>query len=672
MTQLSTKDAIVRFSENENRVDIFVNDPQDAGFYTTNEATPRQVESLPALMERLKNRYLTVVARGDWATTTIYSLNDAVEEAGLVYLCTTPHTSGTFATDLAAGKWVLFQALESALHKFFQSNGVERQMQEKARESITFDDFGGIGNGTADDTTAVIDGIAEANLRNLPIDLQGKNYKVNPASVSGGILILPIKGFSAGGRISGIPCKWEQIKRVTTTGEFQCDELTLNSVWTSEFQKLVVDGDLILQSSSPVWGEFWNTFGTIECEKLIIDVDQGQSVNQNLFFTTRASGGVHIRGVATTGVREAHNNLFICLDTTGANLTAVDGTTGHHLLNDSVLNQTNTVISWYAEGTGARTVKGNWHIINSNVDAGGGIVCISERNHYLASALHGGRNNGDFFAGGCENLFIGGEWDILNSSWEAPYSLSTFGVMTNTTPPLDVSLCPSQIPFLLTRETATTFSGYQLNFDFDTPQQITVAIWYSGDDFTTVESDGGSFTTAAVFTHADGWKLARFTLGGVSSWIKLYLNAGSASYKRISINGIFATNTKTAMLPVKSSKRRKVRGEGTLSAGGTFVISLPTGGYASQMMGRCSITAIGNGSSPTFIGVSGAIECTFSKTRYDNIDNATVLSSVNKAIGQINTTGKDITVTGTTAGIQLALPAGIQPCEIKYEIEVFE
>lgn len=44
--------------------------------------------------------------RGSWATTTLYAVGDLVEESAITYLCLVEHTSGTFATDLAAVKWV--------------------------------------------------------------------------------------------------------------------------------------------------------------------------------------------------------------------------------------------------------------------------------------------------------------------------------------------------------------------------------------------------------------------------------------------------------------------------------------------------------------------------------------------------------------------------------------
>lgn len=45
--------------------------------------------------------------RGAWLTATEYSLKDLVTQSTNTYIATAPHVSGTFATDLAAGKWLL-------------------------------------------------------------------------------------------------------------------------------------------------------------------------------------------------------------------------------------------------------------------------------------------------------------------------------------------------------------------------------------------------------------------------------------------------------------------------------------------------------------------------------------------------------------------------------------
>jgi len=46
------------------------------------------------------------VVRGSWVTATAYAVGDLVRNTTGAYVCLTAHTSGTFATDLAAGKWV--------------------------------------------------------------------------------------------------------------------------------------------------------------------------------------------------------------------------------------------------------------------------------------------------------------------------------------------------------------------------------------------------------------------------------------------------------------------------------------------------------------------------------------------------------------------------------------
>lgn len=45
-----------------------------------------------------------------WVTSTSYVIGDLRKENSIIYYCTTAHTSGTFATDLAAGKWYTLTA----------------------------------------------------------------------------------------------------------------------------------------------------------------------------------------------------------------------------------------------------------------------------------------------------------------------------------------------------------------------------------------------------------------------------------------------------------------------------------------------------------------------------------------------------------------------------------
>ena len=51
--------------------------------------------------------------RGAWVTSTAYSFKDLVVEAGVIYVVVLDHTSGVFATDLAAGKLAVYQNVGS-------------------------------------------------------------------------------------------------------------------------------------------------------------------------------------------------------------------------------------------------------------------------------------------------------------------------------------------------------------------------------------------------------------------------------------------------------------------------------------------------------------------------------------------------------------------------------
>jgi len=60
------------------------------------------VDSLAAAVLAL---FTLINVRGTWVTATAYVIGDVVSDGGVTYLCVVAHTSGTFATDLAALKW---------------------------------------------------------------------------------------------------------------------------------------------------------------------------------------------------------------------------------------------------------------------------------------------------------------------------------------------------------------------------------------------------------------------------------------------------------------------------------------------------------------------------------------------------------------------------------------
>jgi len=72
------------------------------------DGTPRDdwvdVSALDASVRTLMAAEWT--PRGAWLTATAYVVKDVVVEAGISYMCAIAHTSGVFATDLAAIKWI--------------------------------------------------------------------------------------------------------------------------------------------------------------------------------------------------------------------------------------------------------------------------------------------------------------------------------------------------------------------------------------------------------------------------------------------------------------------------------------------------------------------------------------------------------------------------------------
>lgn len=54
------------------------------------------------------------ILKGAWLTATAYKVYDVVVQSNNTYVCCTAHTSGTFATDLAAIKWMLIATFDVA------------------------------------------------------------------------------------------------------------------------------------------------------------------------------------------------------------------------------------------------------------------------------------------------------------------------------------------------------------------------------------------------------------------------------------------------------------------------------------------------------------------------------------------------------------------------------
>jgi hypothetical protein len=60
-------------------------------------------QAAQAAAEAAENTLIT--PRGNWATSTVYSISDIVRQGTAQYRCIVPHTSGVFATDFSALRW---------------------------------------------------------------------------------------------------------------------------------------------------------------------------------------------------------------------------------------------------------------------------------------------------------------------------------------------------------------------------------------------------------------------------------------------------------------------------------------------------------------------------------------------------------------------------------------
>lgn len=390
-----------------------------------------------------------------------------------------------------------------------------RTIQNRLRDTISVKDYGAVGDGVADDTAAIQAAITAAN-NSAFVFFPSGNYKVigtlnMPRNVSG--------NFTITGNI-----KWSFVKEVIQEGQiYVTGNIELDSVWFSKFNRLECVGNFSIYSTNASWGVFWNDFGTIRCGgTLIIDVDQGQSVNQNNFYSCYCSGGVHIKGTNAVGIREAHNNVFFSIDTTGANLTAADGTAGCHLLNDSNLNQTNTVINWYAELTGGRLAYGNWNILGDNVDATGPVFMGGRYNYRLGARIFG--RQASYLPMPIENAALGGNWGILDGAGKPPSitGAGSYGVVALSSISTAATNSPDQSVQGYVCTANVAFSNISISYKLTTSAHVSgaayvyqegaPALYIETRDSTGLISAGGGTLTPL----GNNWYLLRFgSQGGV-------------------------------------------------------------------------------------------------------------------------------------------------------------
>ena len=389
------------------------------------------------------------------------------------------------------------------------TGSVPTNVENKLAQYVSVKDFGAVGDGVADDTAAIQAAISGVGAETIIYFPEG-TYKVT------GTLEMPLKvsgNFTIDGNI-----KWSFKKEILQEGQVTATgTIDIDSVWFSKFNHLESLGNVTLYSSNPTWGVFWNDFGTIRCVTMVLDVDQGQSVNQNNFAACYCNGGVHIKGTAVAGIREAHNNVWVSVDTTGANLTAADGTTGCHLLNDSNLNQTNTVMNWYAETSGQRLAYGNWNILGDNVDASSPVFMGTRENFRLGARQQGRQVS--YLPVVTKNSSIGGDWGELDGVGK-PVQLvgsGTIDVVSLASISANASNSPDQSVQGFRSVGDVAFSNFQIQYQLTTSPRVSGAayVYQEGNPAFSVEvldgagaivSSGGGVLTPL----GNNWYLLRF------------------------------------------------------------------------------------------------------------------------------------------------------------------
>lgn len=100
----------------------------------------------------------TGTVRGAWLTLTVYAIKDLVSQAGLTYIAVTAHTSGVFATDLAAGKWLLLSLGSDLGAGLVMATGATalRSLAGRFTDVINLKDYGAVCDGATNDYAAIM------------------------------------------------------------------------------------------------------------------------------------------------------------------------------------------------------------------------------------------------------------------------------------------------------------------------------------------------------------------------------------------------------------------------------------------------------------------------------------------------------------------------------------
>lgn len=448
-----------------------------------------------------------------------------------------------------------------------------------AKNSVTPQMAGVDPTGAVDSQTHYINLRTLCNTLQQPLNMNNATILINSEQE------LPQYGLVGKGGIKGATARLSRNRQKfnQSGGTVEFDNLHLSGLHYSKWfhvraLTVTIDGN------ANDYGTFWNDFGTIEAN-INIDVGEliGQSVNQNLFPVVR--GHLHIYGgsVSNPNPQECDQNIFEMIDTTSASITASDGTTGWHILNESFLNQRNVIKGWYSEGAGNKAVRGNFHVQSAYVDSSGSSpYAIPPTAHVIFNPDHSTRNQSDYFAIAPVNAIKGGDWSVLDARTDGqPVGVSKSGG-TSASVSSDATE-PTGLGFRYGGVNTVDFRAINITLPNNFRGRYTLFFWLKvvagNPTFQTFR--GGSTQSHSTDVYYDGgndWRLYRISTAtrtdGLDDVFQLLFRAPSTE---MYLGCVWGTPYKSALLPYPSDPecRIGVTNDNTIS---TVPEALPVGG----------------------------------------------------------------------------------------------
>jgi hypothetical protein len=159
----------------------------------------------------------------------------------------TAHTSGTFATDLAAAKWALVATDASALPATATGSTTPRTLSARFSDVVNVRDFGAIGGGITDDRSAILAALAAAGPSGVVYFPAGTYYV--SATIAIGTTSIVGAGVNAT-TICARPSKAHDLAAggfdvITTTGLSRIAHMTIDGGWNGSTAGMTGDAVVI-------------------------------------------------------------------------------------------------------------------------------------------------------------------------------------------------------------------------------------------------------------------------------------------------------------------------------------------------------------------------------------------------------------------------------------------